>query len=141
MISTRSRSVKRPAHTGFGGRITNCVSGGAALTTSLAAYSRVCLPFGVLAFRVTWIAAFFLSLAASSPATTQKNLLAGPSASADSASLSRASSSDSPKADSVAVPEPVPSQQATPQAAQQPPNGQTQAVVERIEFLGNRRIR
>jgi outer membrane protein insertion porin family len=99
------------------------------------------LPFGVLAFRVTWIAAFFLSLAASSPATTQKNLLAGPSASADPASLSRASSSDSPKADSVAVPEPVAGQQATPQAAQQPPNGQTQAVVERIEFLGNRRIR
>src|SRR5580698_3969901 len=83
MISTRSRSVKRPAHTGFGGRITNCVSGGAALTTSTAAYSRVCLPFGVLAFRVTWIAAFFLSLAASSPAATQKNLLAGSSASAD----------------------------------------------------------
>ena len=36
------------------------------MTTSLAAYRRVCLPFGVLAFRVTWIAAFVLAFAAGS---------------------------------------------------------------------------
>src|SRR5580693_4155101 len=62
--------------------------GGAALTTSLAAHRKVCLPFGVLALRGTWVAAFFLLLASSSPATTQKNLLAGSSASADAPSFS-----------------------------------------------------
>jgi outer membrane protein insertion porin family len=103
----------------------------------MAAYRRVCLPFGVLAFRVTWLAVFFLSFAASSPATTQKNLLAGPSASADSGSLSLSSDSDSPKTESVTPAEP----QDAPQSAQAPANGQPAAVVERIEFFGNRRIR
>src|SRR5580693_108088 len=100
--------------------------GGAALTTSLAAYRRVCLPFGVLAFRVTWIAAFLLSFASSSPATTQKNLLAGPSASADTRLLSP--SSDSPKAESVTTPEPAPADQSTQLAANVQPAG----VIERI---------
>jgi outer membrane protein insertion porin family len=51
--------------------------------------------------------------------------------------VSLASSSDSPKAESVITAE----QEATQQVAQQPANGQPPAVVERIEFLGNRRIR
>ncbi|MGB9466498.1 MAG: outer membrane protein assembly factor BamA [Candidatus Acidiferrum sp.] len=89
------------------------------------------MPFGVLAFRVTWIAAFFLSFAASSPAATQKNLLAGASASASPVQVSL--SSDSAKN------EPVTS--AESQAPQQAANAQQQAVIERIEFLGNRRIR
>src|SRR5580692_12547379 len=109
--------------------------GGAALTTSSAAYRRVCLPFGVLAFRVTWFAVLFLSLAPSSPAATQKSLLGGPSASADSGWLSLPA--DSPKTDSAATAQ----EAATQQAAQQPANAQPQAVVERIEFIGNRRIR
>jgi len=93
------------------------------------------LPFGVLAFRVTWFAALFLSFAASSPAATQKSLLGGLSASADSGWLSLFA--DSPKAESAA-----PAQSAaTQQIAQQPANAQPQAVVERIEFIGNRRIR
>src|SRR5271155_224415 len=111
--------------------------GGAALTTSMAAYRRVCLPFGVLASRVTWLAVFFLSFAASSPAATQKNLLAGPSASADSGLSTLSSGSDSPKTESVTPAEP----QDAPQSAQAPANGQPAAVVERIEFFGNRRIR
>jgi outer membrane protein insertion porin family len=89
------------------------------------------LPFGVLAFRVTWIAVFFFSFAASSPATTQKNLLAGSSASADTLFLSP--SSDSPKPESVTTPD--------PQAPEQAASGQTPGVIEHIEFLGNRRIR
>jgi outer membrane protein insertion porin family len=93
------------------------------------------LPFGVLAFRVTWIAAFLLSFASSSPATTQKNLLAGPSASADTRLWSPPS--DSPKAESVTKPDP----QSAQQGAQLPPNAQSQGVIERIEFYGNRRIR
>jgi len=88
-----------------------------------------------LAFRVAWIAAFFLSLASSSPATTQKNLLAGPSASVDSGWLSLPS--DSPKAESVTTAEQEATQQVAPQAA----SAQPQAIIERIEFLGNRRIR
>jgi outer membrane protein insertion porin family len=90
------------------------------------------LPFGVLAFRVTWIAAFFLSFAASSPAATQKTLLAGASVFASPAEVSH--SSDSAKD------EPVTSTTAA-QAPAQTANGQPQVVIERIEFLGNRRIR
>jgi outer membrane protein insertion porin family len=93
------------------------------------------LPFGVLAFRVTWFATFFLSLATSSPAATQKSLLGGPSASADSGWLSL--SANSPKAESATTAQPP----ATQQVAQQPASAQPQAIVERIEFIGNRRIR
>ncbi len=94
------------------------------------------MPFRVLAFRVTWLAGFFLFLAASSPATTHKNLLAGPSANADAPRLSP--DADSPAANSTSTsPEP----QAATQAVQQPASGQSQGVVERIEFYGNRRIR
>jgi outer membrane protein insertion porin family len=95
------------------------------------------LPFGVLAFRVTWLASFFLFLAAGSPATTQKNLLAGLSAYADTRRLSPRSDSDSPKTDSVTIAEPASAQRGSQQAA----NGQPQGVIERIEFYGNRRIR
>ncbi|HZV87622.1 MAG TPA: outer membrane protein assembly factor BamA [Candidatus Binatus sp.] len=96
------------------------------------------MPFGVLAFRVTWIAAFFLFFAASSPAATQKNLLAGPSASADPGWLSLPFDSDSPRAESVTT---AADPQAAQQGVQQSANGQPVAVIERIEFLGNRRIR
>jgi outer membrane protein insertion porin family len=99
------------------------------------------LPFGVLAFRVTWIATFFLFLASSSPATTQKNLLGGPSASADARWLSSRSDFDSPKTDSVTTAEPATAEQAAQQGAQQSASGQSQGVIERIEFYGNRRIR
>ncbi|HEY2544508.1 MAG TPA: outer membrane protein assembly factor BamA [Candidatus Acidoferrum sp.] len=95
------------------------------------------MPFGVLAFRVTWIAAFVLAFAASSPATTQKNLLAGPSASADNLPLSLAS--DSPSTESVTTSEEP--QAPAQQSAQVAPNAQPQGVIERIEFYGNRRIR
>jgi outer membrane protein insertion porin family len=99
--------------------------------TSTAAYRKVCLPFGVLAFRVTWLAAFFLFFAASLPAETQKNFLADASASAAPGLSSF--SSDSSSDDSVTSDEPP--------ASQQPANAQPQSVIERIEFLGNRRIR
>ncbi len=95
------------------------------------------MPFGVLAFRVTWIAAFLLSFASSAPAITQKNLLGGPSASADTPLLSPLPDSDSPRAESVTKPEP----QSAQKGAQLAPNAQPQGVIERIEFYGNRRIR
>ncbi len=93
------------------------------------------MPFGVLASRVTWIAAFFLFLASSSPAATQKSLLAGLSASADARWLSP--SSDSAKSESVTTGEPAAADQDVQQAANVQPAG----VIQRIEFYGNRRIR
>jgi outer membrane protein assembly factor BamA len=84
-----------------------------------------------LAFRVSWLAAFFLFFAASLPAETQKNFLADASASAAPGLSSF--SSDSSSDDSVTSDEPP--------ASQQPANAQPQSVIERIEFLGNRRIR
>jgi len=109
--------------------------GGAALMTSQAARRKVCSPFGVLAFRCTWIAAFFLLLATGSPAATQTNLLSAESASADPGLLSL--SPDSLNDETFAAAQPQAPQDATQQAA----NGQPQAVIERIEFIGNRRIR
>jgi outer membrane protein insertion porin family len=89
------------------------------------------LPFGVFASRVTWIAAVLLFFAASSPAATRKNLLADASA---SAALGLSSiSSDSSSDDSAAT--------AEAQSSQPTPNSQPQFVIERIEFIGNRRIR
>ncbi|MGB7614896.1 MAG: POTRA domain-containing protein, partial [Candidatus Acidiferrum sp.] len=90
------------------------------------------MPFGVSAFRVIWLAAFLLLFAASSsPAFAHRNLFAGASATAASAPLSFLA--DSAKDDS--------GNDAEPQDAQQPARGQTPAVIERIEFIGNRRIR
>ena len=100
------------------------------------------MPFGVLAFRVAGIAVFLFSLASSSPATTQKNLLAGPSAFADASLLSSSFSFDSPKTELVTK-----TVAAEPQSPQQNaqlssnPQSQTPGVIERIEFYGNRRIR
>ncbi|MGC0773973.1 MAG: POTRA domain-containing protein, partial [Candidatus Acidiferrum sp.] len=93
------------------------------------------MPFGVLAFRVSWIAAFFLLLTASSPAATQKKFLTAESAFADLGFLSLPF--DSP-ADEGAATAGAQEQQSAPQQAA---NAKPQAVIERIEFIGNRRIR
>ncbi|MGC2527731.1 MAG: outer membrane protein assembly factor BamA [Candidatus Acidiferrum sp.] len=93
------------------------------------------MPFGVLAFRCAWIAAFFLLLAPGSPAATQSNLLPAESASADFGVVSL--SSDSRGDDSS----PAIQTQDSQQPAQPAANGQPQSVIERIEFIGNRRIR
>jgi outer membrane protein insertion porin family len=98
------------------------------------------LPFGVLAFRVAGIAVFLFSLASSSPATTQKNLLAGPSAFADASHLSSSLTFDSPKSELVTTATAT-EPQSPQQGAQLSSNPQTPGVIERIEFYGNRRIR
>ena len=103
--------------------------------TSKAAYRRVCSPFGVLAFRVSWIAAFSFLLAVSSPAAAQKDFLSGESASADPGFLSPRSDPSWDGAAAIASP---PGGQ---QAAQPAANGRPPSVIERIEFIGNRRIR
>jgi outer membrane protein insertion porin family len=96
------------------------------------------LPFGVLAFRVTWIAAFLLSLASSSPATAQQNLsvTASAAAAADSSLHTPDSASSDKLKDEQAAAGQTQSLQRTTAATDQP-----QFVIEHIEFTGNRRIR
>ena len=89
------------------------------------------MPFGVLAVRGAWTAALLLSLAACSPAATQDDLLAEVYSFA--APLSSFIISYSPKTETVTA--------AEPQDSQQAPNAPQQTVIERIEFIGNRRIR
>ena len=112
--------------------------GGAALIASMAAYRRVCLPFGGLAFRVTWIAALFLSFAASSPSATQQNLPVTASAAAadDASPFTSATPPSAHQKDEQAATSQTQSLQRTAPASDQP-----QAVIQRIEFTGNRRIR
>jgi outer membrane protein insertion porin family len=102
------------------------VFGGAALIAFKAAQRKVCFPNGVLTSRVYSIAMLMFFFAIASPAATRNN--SGAEASPH-ASLPRESpaTQESPQ-DSAAAPQ---TQAAAP----------SQAVIERIEFLGNRRIR
>jgi outer membrane protein insertion porin family len=102
----------------------------------MAAQIRVCLPFELLRVRFIWIAGVVLFLASGSPAFALENLTSDDSShsrpstpfdSADSAKVSSSSASAEPDGDAA--------QQQQPQ--EQPPP----AVVDRIIFLGNRRIR
>jgi outer membrane protein insertion porin family len=105
------------------------------LITSLAAQIRVCSPFGLLRVRIIWIAGVVLFLASGLSAATPENLTpdrsarSQPAAGLDSSDAARATSSGA--ADAAQTPQ-------TPQARpDQPPP----SVVDRIIFLGNRRIR
>ncbi|MGC2285507.1 MAG: outer membrane protein assembly factor BamA [Candidatus Acidiferrum sp.] len=89
------------------------------------------MPSRVLSFRIAWFVALLLPLAPASSAATRTNLLA--EASAFAASESSSVPSVSPTVESVPA--------ADPQDAQQTPSGQPQTIIERIEFIGNRRIR
>jgi outer membrane protein insertion porin family len=92
------------------------------------------LPFGVLLGRLAWIAAMLLLLAAASPAATQQNHHAGASPSAHS-------SSTTPSFDSRAAPSVTLPAVTTSSATAQQPSEKPQAVIARIDFVGNRRIR
>ena len=81
------------------------------------------------AFRVTWIAASFLLVAANSPAATKNNLSAGPSSCAASSLFFVSPDLMEDKSGAA------PAMAQGSSAAQQP------AVIVRIEFIGNRRIR
>ena len=94
--------------------------GGAALSTSTAAYRKVCLPFNVLLVRLVWVVLLFVSLALVSQASASGRvpLPASPHR-----------STDTPAVESQEPP-------------QQPPaSSQEQVTITRIDFLGNRRIR
>jgi outer membrane protein insertion porin family len=99
--------------------------------TSLAAQRRVCLPFVVLLARGSWIAAMILTLASASHGATQQNRKAGALASANA--IPSSTSLDSAATDSGTG--------SGAEAGQQRASDQPQVVIERIEFLNNRRVR
>src|SRR5258706_925170 len=110
--------------------------GGPALTTSSAAQRRVCLPFGFFAARVTWAIVLVFLFAIASTAAPRENLHADASSSAGSylfsASFDYASGKEVTEDHSSVDPQ---------AAAQQQPGAHQQFVIDRIEFLGNRRVR
>ena len=102
--------------------------GGAALNTALAAQRRVCSPFGFFTARVTFlVAAFFLFLTVSPAATPDDR-----SEVSDSSKVLFAASLDLVSGKETLSDRSAPERQtAAPQ----------QFIIERIEFIGNRRIR
>jgi outer membrane protein insertion porin family len=92
----------------------------------MAAQRRVCFPYGVLTGRVHCIAILVLLFAITSPAATQNN--SGAEASPVAPAPPQSNPTD--QAASPGLP-----------ASQVPAGTATQGVIERIEFLGNRRIR
>jgi outer membrane protein insertion porin family len=96
--------------------------------TSLAAHTRVSLPFGILRIRGTWIAAIVLLLASAVPATAQSHSKSAEFPSSNSSSLD---SDDSLKVTRASL----------PPSYQEPPPQQPGTVIDRILFTGNRRIR
>ena len=106
------------------------VFGGAALRTSTAAQRKLCFSFGVLLGRITWVAALLLPPAVIFPAGAQEVQHA-------SVAMSSSPSSNSPAAPSAALAASATGSSATPQQ----PSEKPQAVIARIDFVGNRRIR
>ena len=88
--------------------------------------------FGISGTRLIWIAALLLLLVASSPAATRKNPSAEPSARAHTPNT--LDSGDPAGVTTTA-------DAAAPQTAQQAPPAPQPSVIDRIIFLGNRRIR
>jgi outer membrane protein insertion porin family len=103
--------------------------GGAALRTSTAAQRKLCLPFGVLLGRVTWVAAVLLLPALILPAGAQQVRHAR-------FALSSRPSSNAPMAAPITL-----AAAAAGSATPQQPSDKPQAVIARIDFVGNRRIR
>jgi outer membrane protein insertion porin family len=104
--------------------------GGAALIRSSAAYSRVCSPLGMLAARVTRVVTLLILFAGGSSASVRDNL-----ATDSSKTVLFSASLDLLTGKEVVQDAPPASPQTQPAASQQ------QYVIERIEFIGNRRVR
>lgn len=101
---------------------------------SSAAYRRVCSPLGVFAARVTQVVALVFVFASASPAAGPGNPPDSPSSHGVlfSASLDLATGKEAIENHAQASSEALPAQQ---------PSATQQFVIERIEFIGNRRIR
>src|SRR3984893_17683662 len=111
--------------------------GGAALTTSWPAQIKVCSLFGLLRVRVIWIAGVVLFLASGLTVGASENLT--PDGSARSQPSASLDSSASPKVTTSTETDLDQAAQARPD--QPRPDQPPAAVVDRIIFLGNRRIR
>jgi outer membrane protein insertion porin family len=106
--------------------------GGAALTTSSAAQRSVCLPFGILAARVTQIFAVVFLVAIASPGAT-------PQDPQSASSLASRAYLFSASVDLTTGKEVVEDRSSS---GQQAANAQQQQyVIDRIDFVGNRRVR
>src|SRR5713226_713568 len=103
--------------------------GGAALTTSSAAQRRVCSPFGFFAARVTWMIAVVLVFAIESSAAPRKN----PRADASPRSYLFSASFDYTAGKDVIDDRSAADSRAAAQ--------QQQFVIDRIDFIGKRRVR
>ena len=101
------------------------------MKTSVAAHSKVCSPFGVLAARAIVLIAIVFSMAIASTAQAHED--SGASVSASSSTVLFSASIDWTTGEDVFEEHPS----ADPQAS----SAQQQFVIERIEFLGNRRVR
>jgi outer membrane protein insertion porin family len=107
-------------------------SGGAALITSTAAQSKVCFLFGVFAHRAIALAAVLLLAASISPAAPPQNQTAGASVSAHPYLLTASLN--------LNTFEEIIEDHGGREEVQEPA-AQQAGFVERIEFLGNRRVR
>jgi outer membrane protein insertion porin family len=120
------------------------VFGGAAMTTSSAAVSKFCVWPGISAHKAVKLAAFFYLLISISPAIARETVTAEPHPSTSSTVLFHYSAS--PKLDSAEPAESLPpvaalTSQEPAQGGLTDSNGQPRFVIDRIEFIGNRRIR
>jgi outer membrane protein insertion porin family len=109
--------------------------GGAALTTSTAAYRKVCSAFGILAARLTGVIAIAFFFATASPGARPENPAANASAPSTPAILFSASIDWNTGNDVFEDHSTAASGEAQQAAAQQ------QYVIDRIDFAGNRRVR
>jgi len=121
--------------------------GGAALIMSMAAFRKVCSPFGIFPILGLGLAAIFLCLADARPLAAEDDSRSGASPSPDNSSPSRSSqgpvsflitSSLDLLTGEIVIHESHPEQAEASQEAQPQ---QKQAIIERIDFIGNRRVR
>jgi len=105
------------------------------LTTSLAAYRKVCSAYGILAARLTEAIAIVFFFAIASPGARPENLPANASAPNTPAILFSASIDWNTGNDVIEDHSTAASAEAQQTAAQQ------QYVIDRIDFVGNRRVR
>src|SRR5258708_5566596 len=112
----------------------------------MAAFRKVCSPFGIFPILGLGLAAIFLCLADARPLAAEDESRSGASPSSDHSSSSQSSHGDvsfliSSSLDlltgEVVIRESHPGRAAEPQEAQQ----QKPAIIERIDFIGNRRVR
>jgi outer membrane protein insertion porin family len=107
--------------------------GGAALSLSAAAYRKLCSPFGIFRVWGVVLVAFCVQCARVEPLAAQQAAHSEDSPSAHDYLIS--SSLDLLSGEVVTKQSPAFGQDRAPQTSQQP------AIIERIEFIGNRRVR